>query len=159
MFAPGTLRTTYSGPLYATGETVRRERNDSRALAGYEGQERAYRRQTGGIGAGSRIRQYRAGIEADRRAGEQFARSQQSLAGALANDAESRFAFESSRAEELNQLRELMLDRNRIDQSFDLTLRGDRLDSQLVRRRLAAQSYQAATQRRAGFLSSLLDII
>jgi hypothetical protein len=52
-----------------------------------------------------------------------------------------------------------MLDRNRIDQSFDLTLRGDQFDSDLNRRRLSAEAYQAGKQRRSSFLSSLLDII
>ena len=52
-----------------------------------------------------------------------------------------------------------MLDRNRVDQNFDLTLRGDRNESDLNRRRLDAEAYQAAKQRRSSFLSSLLDII
>jgi hypothetical protein len=52
-----------------------------------------------------------------------------------------------------------MLDRNRIDQTFNLTRRGDRFESDLNRRRLDAEAYQAAKQRRSSFLSTLLDII
>ena len=83
MFASGTLQTTYSGPIFATGETVRRARNDARSMAGFAGQSRAYRPQTGGVGAGSRMAQYRAGIEADRRAADQIGRSQQALFDSL----------------------------------------------------------------------------
>jgi hypothetical protein len=159
MFASGTLQTTYSGPVLATGETVRRARNDARSMAGFAGQSRAYRPQTGGVGAGSRMGQYRAGIEADRRAAEQIGRSQQALFDSLSSDSGSRFEFETNQADEQNKLLTLMLDRNRIDQTFNLTRRGDTFDSDLNRRRLDAESYQAAKQRRSSFLSSLLDII
>lgn len=159
MFAAGTLQTTYSGPIYATGETLRRARNDAKAMAGFTGQSRAYQPQTGGVGAGSRMSLYRSGIEADRRAAEQNARAQQSLFDSLADDSESRFEFENNRADEMNKLRALMLDRGRIDQNFDLTLRGDTFDSQLTGRRLAAERYQADKQRKSSFLSTLLDII
>ena len=159
MFASGTFQTTYSGPIFATGETLRRSRNDARSMAGFTGQTRAYRPQTGGIGAGSQMAQYRAGLEADRRSADQYGRSQQALFDSLSNDSESRFEFENNRADETNKLRALMLDRNRVDQNFDLTLRGDRNESDLNRRRLDAEAYQAAKQRRSSFLSSLLDII
>ena len=159
MFAGGTFDTTYSGPILASGENARRGRNDARAMAAFAGQQRALVPQTGGVGAGSRMSRYRAGIEADRRAGEQYVASQQSLLENLANASESRFQYQSNQADELNKLRSLMLDRNRIDQNFDLTLRGDRLDSDLFRRQMDAQAYQAGKQRRSSFLSTLLDII
>jgi len=159
MYAGGTFETTYSGPILASGENARRARNDSRAMAAFAGQSRAYAPQTGGIGAGSRMSRYQSGIEADRRMAEQYGRSQQSLFENLASDAESRFQYQNNQADELNKLRSLMLDRNRIDQNFDLTLRGDRIDGELFKRQLDAQAYQAAKQRRASFLSTLLDII
>jgi hypothetical protein len=159
MFASGTFETTYSGPILATGENARRAKNDARAMAGFAGQSRAYLPQTGGVGAGSRMSRYRAGLEADRRAAEQYGRGQQSMFENLASDAEGRFQYQNNQADELNKLRALMLDRNRIDQNFDLTLRGDQFDSELVRRQLDAQAYQAAKQRRSSFLSSLMDII
>ena len=159
MFAGGTFETTYSGPILASGENARRARNDARAMAAFAGQARAYAPQTGGIGAGSRMNRFRSGLEADRRMAEQYGRSQQSLFENLANDAESRFQYQNNQSDELNKLRALMLDRNRIDQNFDLTLRGDRIDSELFQRQLDAQAYQAAKQRRSSFLSTLLDII
>jgi hypothetical protein len=159
MFAGGTFDSTYSGPVLASGENARRARNDSRAMAAFVGQQRALAPQTGGVGAGSRMSRYRAGVEADRRAAEQYATSQQLLFDGLANDSESRFQYQSNQADELNKLRALMLDKNRIDQNFDLTLRGDRIDGDLFRRQLEAQAYQAGKQRRSGFLSTLLDII
>ena len=86
-------------------------------------------------------------------------RQLESIADNLANASESRFQYQNNQADELNKLRSLMLDRNRIDQNFDLTLRGDRLDSDLFRRQMDAQAYQAGKQRRSSFLSTLLDII
>jgi hypothetical protein len=159
MFASGTFATTYSGPIQATGETVRRARNDAKAMAGFTGQERAFRPQTGGVGAGSRMSRYRAGLEADRRSADHYGRAQRALFDSLADDAEGRFEFEGNRADELNRFRSLMLDRNRIDQNFDLALRGEQFESDLLRRRLEAESYGARRQRRASFLSTLMDIV
>lgn len=67
MFASGTFESTYSGPILASGENVRRARNDARAMAAFAGQPRAFMPQVGGVGAGSRMNRYRAGLEADRR--------------------------------------------------------------------------------------------
>jgi hypothetical protein len=159
MFASGTFESTYSGPILASGENVRRARNDARAMAAFAGQSRSFMPQVGGGGAGSRMNRYRAGLEADRRTAEQYGRSQQALFENLADNAESRFQYQSNQADEHNRLRSLMLDRSRIDQNFDLTLRGDRFDSELFRRRLDAEAYQAAKQRRSSFLSTLLDIV
>lgn len=159
MFATGTFDTTYSGPILASGENVRRARNDARAMAAFTGQSRAFAPQVGGVGAGSRMTRYRAGLESDRRAAEQYGRAQQSIFENLANNTESQFQYQSNQADELNRLRALMLDRNRIDQNFDLTARGDRFDSELFKRRLDAEAYQAAKQRRSSFLSTLLDIV
>ena len=159
MFASGTFDTTYSGPILASGENARRAKNDARAMAAFSGQQRAFMPQTGGVGAGSRMNRYRAGLEADRRAAEQYGQAQQSMFENLANNAESGFQYQNNQADELNRLRALMLDRSRIDQNFDLTLRGDQFDSELFKRQLDAQAYQAAKQRRSSFLSSLLDII
>lgn len=159
MFAGGTFDTTYSGPILASGENVRRARNDARAMASFAGQSRAFAPQTGGIGAGSRMNRYRAGLEADRRAADQYGRAQQSILDGLANNAESQFQYQNNQADELNKLRALMLDRSRIDQTFDLTLRGDQFDSELFKRRLDAEAYQSGKQRRSSFLSTLLDII
>jgi len=159
MFAGGTFDTTYSGPILASGDNARRARNGSRALGAFAGQTRAFLPQTGGIAAGGRMANYRAGLEADRRAADQYGRSQQSMFENLANNAEAGFAYQSNQSDELNRLRSLMLDKNRIDQNFDLSLRGDTFDSDLFRRQMDAQAYQAAKQRRSSFLSSLLDII
>lgn len=159
MFASGTFDTTYSGPILASGENARRARNDARAMAAFTGQSRAFMPQVGGVGAGSRMSRYRAGLEADRRGAEQYGKAQQSIFENLANNTESQFQYQSNQADELNRLRALILDRNRIDQNFDLTLRGDRFDSELFKRRLDAEAYQAAKQRRSSFLSTLLDIV
>lgn len=159
MFASGTFATTYSGPILASGDNARRARNDARAMAAFTGQTRAYMPQVGGVGAGSRMSRYRAGLTADRSAAEQYGRAQQSIFEGLANNAESQFQYQNNQADELNRLRALMLDKNRIDQTFDLTLRGDRFDAELFKRRLDAEAYQAAKQRRSSFLSTLLDIV
>lgn len=159
MFASGTFDTTYSGPILASGENAKRARNDARAMAAFAGQSRALTPQVGGVGAGSRMTRYRTGLESDRRAAEQYGRAQQSMFDNLASNAESQFQYQNNQSDELNRLRALMLDRNRVDQTFDLTLRGDRFDSELFKRQLDAQAYQAAKQRRSSFLSSLLDII
>jgi hypothetical protein len=159
MFASGTLQPTYSGPIYATGETFRQQRNTERALAGLLGDSRSYRQQGRGIGAGGKLDRFRSGLTADRAAHEQLLRSQQAMFEEAANAAESRFEFEANRAGEFNRLRSLMLERDRIDQSFSLAKRGDDFDADLFVNRQAAEREAAKRQRRSSLFGTLLGIV
>lgn len=159
MFASGTLQPTYSGPLYATGETFRTQRNTDRALAGLLGESRSYRQQGRGVRAGGRLDRFQSGLTADRAANDQMLRSQQAMFDEAADAAESRFEFESNRADETNRLRSLMLDRDRIDQSFALAKRGDEFDADLFARRQAAERNAAMRQRRSSLFGTLLGIV
>jgi hypothetical protein len=158
MFADGTLTTTYSGPITATGETYRRARGDARALGNLLGESRAYQQQGRGIGAGSKMLRYRAGIESDKASQDAFSKAQAAMAEQAMDEGNANLQFQSGRADEANRLRALMLDRSRVDQSFDLTKRGDEYDNDLFRRRLKAERYAQSKQRQGGFFSSLLDI-
>lgn len=158
MFADGTLTTTYSGPITATGETFRRQRNDARALGNLLGESRGYMQQGKGIGAGSKMTRYRAGVEADRAAQEQYGRAQAAMAEEALAAGNADLQFRGNQADEMNKLRALMLEKDRTDQNFDLTKRGDDFDSDLFRRRLKAERYAQRKQRQGGFFSTLLDI-
>lgn len=158
MFADGTLQTTYSGPITASGETFRRARGDARALGNLLGERRGYMTQGRGIGAGSKLTRYQSGLQADRASQEAFAKSQAAIAEEALMGANAQLQYRSNQADEANRLRSLMLERDRVDQSFDLTKRGDQFDSDLFRRRLKAERYAAGKQREGGFLGTLLDI-
>lgn len=158
MFADDTFQTTYSGPITATGETFRRQRNDARALGNLLGDSRGYMQQGRGIGAGSKMLRYRAGIEGDRASQEQFAKAQAAMGDEALANANANLQFRSNQADEANRMRSLMLDKDRVDQNFDLTKRGDQFDSDLFRRQLRAERYAQRKQRQGGFFSTLLDI-
>lgn len=158
MFAEGTLKTTYSGPTYATGESLYRPRNEARALAGLLGNDRGYRTQGRGIAAGSRLSQYNAGMEAERAATDQYAAATKADLAALADRPEARFLYQKDAAEEQKSLRSLLMDKDRMQQSYDLTAQGDAIDNAMHYKKLRAEKYAADQQRRGSWLSSLLRI-
>ncbi|MFO0452123.1 MAG: hypothetical protein ACK52I_26305 [Pseudomonadota bacterium] len=161
MFAEGTVRPTYSGPITATGETFRRQRNEARAMGSFAGNQRAFAPQLAGQGvrAGSKMANYRAGVAADQQAAQQFAKAQQASIAGAGDAADSRFQYQSNVADEMNRLRGLLLDRDRFETSFSTTLRGDNYEAELARRRLAAERMAANMRRDTGFFSTLLDIV
>jgi hypothetical protein len=161
MFAEGTVRPTYSGPITATGETFRRQRNEARAMGAFAGNQRAFAPQlTGqGVRAGSKMANYRAGVAADQQASQQFAKAQQASLAGMGDMADARFQYQANTADEMNRLRSLLLDRDRFETSFSVAERGDNYDAELARRKLAAERMAANTRRSTGFFSSLLDIV
>lgn len=158
MFAEGTLTTSYSGPTYATGESLYRPRNESRALAGLLGNDRAYRVQGRGVGAGSRMAQYQAGMQADQASQDQYAAATKADLSAMADRPESRFAYQKNVADEQRSLRSLLLDGDKMKQAYNLAARGDTIDTALQASKLRAEKYAAEQQRRGSFLSSILGI-
>lgn len=159
MFAEGTLTTTYSGPVYATGESLYRPRNESRALAGLLGNDRAYRKQARGIGAGSKLSLYNAGMQAERESQDPYDAATKSDLAAIADRPESRFLYQKNAAEEMKSLRSLLLDSDRAKQQFALTERGDSFDAALQAKKMAAERYAAQQQRRSNWLGTLLGIV
>lgn len=159
MFARETFRTTYSSPVFASGETFRAQRNESQALAGLYGDTRQYRTQGRGIGAGSRMDRYHAGLSADKEAASRFAQSQQALLGQQQDDAEARLKYFQSTTDEMDKLRKLLLQGDSTDQSFDLTKRGDAYDLDISRRERKARNFARQASRSAQRPGNFLGLI
>jgi hypothetical protein len=65
MFSNGSFPQTYTGPITASGDLVRRLRSSGMAQGEFAGNERAFRPQKMGIGAGSAANAYRSGVASD----------------------------------------------------------------------------------------------
>lgn len=159
MFAEGTLQTTYSGPVYATGESLYRPRNEARALGGLLGNDRAYRAQGRGIGAGSKLSLYNAGMKADRESQDQYDAATKSDLAALADRPEARFLYQKNAAEEQKSLRSLLLDKDSTQQKFDISRVNDAIEANFQSRKIRAEQYAAQQQRKANWLGTLLGIV
>lgn len=159
MFAVGSYQSTYTGPFQASGETMRRQRNDAYAMGAASGDRRAYLNPNKGVGVGSKAMQYRAGLAGDSAAARQFGAGQQSLLENLTTNADSRFTYQNNQADELNMLRGLQLQREGADQNFRLTARGDEIDKNMTLRKMRAERDVANSQNNLALLSALLGAV
>lgn len=146
MFSVGSYTSTYTGPFEASGETLHRGRAEARAAGAAAGERRAYMAPGRGVGAGSGAMRYRAGLEADRNAAQQYGAAQQSLLSNLMGNAESRLMYENNQADELNLLRALQMQRDSADQNFALQLRGDNYERLLNKTKLRTERDVGAGQ-------------
>ena len=158
MFAEGTLTTTYSGPVYATGESLYRPRNEARALGGLLGNDRAYRTQGRGVGAGSKLSLHNAGMAAERAAQDQYDAATKSDLAALADRPEARFLYQKNAAEEQKTLRSLLMDRDTTQQRFNIQEGNDAIEAGLQNQKLRAERYAAQQQRKSNWLGTLLGL-
>jgi hypothetical protein len=145
--------------VYATGESLYRPRNEARALGGLLGNERAYRTQNRGIGAGSKLSAYNAGMSADRASQDQYDAASKSDLAALADRPDARFLYQQNAADEQKSLRSLLLDRNSNQQNFDIQRSNDAIESNLQSRKIRAEQYAQRQQQKSNFLGTLLGIL
>jgi hypothetical protein len=158
VFAEGSLQTTYTGPIYATGETLRRQRTDARALGNLLGDERAYLTQGRGIAAGNKGDRYRAGIQADQKMQDQYLADQKAIMASIGDRADSRFQYQTNQSEELAGLRNLMLSNDQIAQNYELNTRGNQIQQDAAKRQMVVQRRAAENQQRASLFSNILGI-
>jgi len=160
MFAPSTYSPTYSGPITATGETMRRARNDSVAQGLSRANRRMVRPMQQGVRAGTGNQRYRTNLLAG--LGEQDAR----LAGAQAyntyaqENAAAGLQYQANLANEMAGLRDLMFSKRSTDSEYDLGRRQLDIDSALRQASRDAASTTGAAALRSGeaaLLSGLLN--
>lgn len=159
MFSVGSYQPTYSGPITATGESYTRPRNEGRALSGLLGDSRQYRPQNRGISAGSKMFRYQAGIQADQAAQQGLEQSRQAMLQQATDRGEAVFQNQANRADELNDLKNLMLERTKTDETDRLAKRGEQFDTDVFHKKQAADRYAAEKQRQAQFWNTILGIL
>lgn len=157
MFKRDSYTATYQGPVLASGETLRRSVSNAGAMRSFAGNERAYRQENAGVGAGSRAARHQM------RMGAQQAMSQtpdhrSAYLQRLADNAETRLQYEGNTADERENLRRLLFDVDQTGITADMALRGDRQQNALGAESRRANTEIARQNRRGtitGFLGGL----
>lgn len=108
MFAPETYRPTHQGPFLATGETLRRARNDAQAVGDSQSVARAYYRPMRGVAAGSPMGGLRANMAADAGRSRATAQSMQAYNQLVQQNAMANLAAQTMQAQELRGLADLL---------------------------------------------------
>jgi len=139
MFASDSYPPTYSGPIEASGEQMRRNRNQNMAQAAFRGNSRMFRRQKG-TGAGTQRDAYQSGLQADTEAAKGYANAQRTLFDQLTANTDANFAFQTNRAGEESSIRDLLLSRRNTDQSNELELRDIEIQRKLQERQRAVEN-------------------
>ncbi|NBU79454.1 MAG: hypothetical protein EBS50_10370 [Sphingomonadaceae bacterium] len=157
MFALDSYTPTLSGPIEAAGEQMRKNRNQNMAQAAFRGNSRMFRRQKG-IGAGTQLDAYRAGIQADNEAAKGYANAQRSLFDQMTANADARFAYETNRAGEESSIRDLLLNRKSTDQANELELRDLEIQRKLQERQRAVENESRRLARNASMGGMLMGL-
>jgi hypothetical protein len=157
MFAADSYPPTYSGPVEASGEQMRRNRGQSMAQAAFRGNSRMFRRQKG-TGAGTQLDAYRSGMQADTEAAKGYANAQQTLFDQLTANADANFSFQTNRAGEESSIRDLLLNRKNTDQSNQLELREIDIQRRLQARQRAVENESRRLARAASVGGMLMGL-
>lgn len=158
MFASGTYSPTYSGPITATGDLLRRLRNSGMSQAEFSGNARAFRPQKMGIGAGSGMTQFQGGIAGDAQRAKGYADAQKSIGDFEQNLADARLAYQTGAADEMAGIRGLKTQQRRIEQGSELDLRKLGIDTSINEYQRQALAYANKLKNRAsigGLLAGL----
>ena len=158
MFSTDSFTPTYSGPILASGEAIRRARNSAMAQSEFAGNPRAFNPMMTGIGAGGRGNAYRKNIQGDVARSQGFSGAQQGYAENTMNNANANFQYQTNAAGEQSGLRGLLLDANKIDQTADLDIRQMGIGAHLQTAQREAENRAAGYRRKAtigGMLAGL----
>ena len=109
-----TFATTFSGPIKRPNSNFETARNEAMAQAAFQGNQRAFNAPLGqqGIGAGSKMQGYRAGIQADSEAAKGYADAQQQVMDKFSEAPTANLQFQERLSGERGWVRDLLLDQN-----------------------------------------------
>lgn len=154
MFTRDSFQPTYSGPMLASGETLRRSISDAGANQSFVGNQRAYRPMTQGISAGSKAQQYRTNLMADTQAAN-AGDYRSAYLDYLSGNANAQAAFDRNATQERDSLRRLLLDTDSTDRTSDLESREARYFQELKRKERLTNRRMGAAQRSSGIFGFL----
>ena len=159
MFAPETYRPTYQGPFLATGETMRRARNDTQSIGDAASVKRAYYRPMRGVAAGSPMADLRAGMAADSRASQAAAQSMQAYNQLVQQNAMENLAFQTMRANEMRGLAQLLQGKRQADYSTTAANRDMASQSRVFEEQMRTEDEMRRMQDRAGRRRMALGVL
>jgi len=157
MFKRDSYTATYQGPVLASGETLRQSVSNTGAMRAFAGNERAYRPQNQGVGAGSRAARFQSRMGAQQ-AMAQAPDFRSAYLARLAENADTQLQYEGSAADERDTLRRLLFDVDQTTAVSNTALRGDRQQQELGRLSRRANEQIGEANRRGtilGFLGGL----
>lgn len=148
---------TFTGPIKRDPNLAQSARNESMAKAAYAGDVRGYYGQTGrGVQAGSKMANYRAGLQADSEAAKGYAQAQQDLMNRYAQDASAELLFQERQAGEQGWLRDLLLDRDDVRTQERKAAFKRKADVEMNEYQIRVDDAVARDRREAEIWSSLL---
>lgn len=149
MFAANSYKPTFSGPITASGEQLRRGKNSAMQQSAFAGQQRAYLPKGRGIRAGSRLADYQSGMQADTAMAQGYAKAQQLAQADQLYNADAVQRYQQNRAGEDAFLRNLLLGQRRVDEGSALDMAGIDTQELLSRRQRDVQNEAARMNRQA----------
>lgn len=163
MFAPETYRPTYQGPFMATGETLRRARNDAQASGDSQAVARAYSKPMRGIQAGSPMSSLRASLLADAQ-GQQANNEGMNAYNQLSQqNSQNNLAFQVARAKELSGLASMLLGKKETDYMTEASQKDMDSSQRVFKRQMEVnremQRRQEEAARRRVFMNSATGIL
>ena len=151
MFAPNTYRPTHSGPFLATGETMRRARNDAQAAGDAQSVSRGFMPMRRGVAAGSLSDSLRSNMMADSQAMQAQAQSMQGYNQMAQDNATANLQYQTNLAREMGGLRDLLFSKESVDYSKQAAAQdrdasraafGDEMAAASAQQRMATESAQ-----------------
>ena len=158
MFAQDTYNPTYSGPILASGDNLRRARNSAMQQSQFQGNQRAFRPQGLGIGAGSKMSAFRSGLLADAERFKGMTAAQQAYQDNMMANAEASLSFQRNRAEEDAGIRGLQTTRLQADQKGELDYRDLNIGRALQERQRQVENQARDATRRASMGGLLMGL-
>jgi hypothetical protein len=158
MFSAASFTPTYSGPITASGDLLRRNRNTAMSQAEYAGNERAFRPMRLGMGAGSGLMRHQGGIASDVERAKGYAQAQQAMGDYETMLANAQLGYQTNVADEQAGIANLLLKQRQIDQGASLDLRENRISRGLADYKRRVENESARFKREAsvgGILAGL----
>ena len=148
---------TFSGPIKKDPNLSQVARNEAMSKAAYGGDPRQYVGQVGkGVGAGSNMAGYRAAMLGSAEASKAQAQAQQELLNRFSDEQSAELTFQERQAGEQGWLRDLLLDRDDIQNRERMSAYKRKADVEIGRFKRRVDDSVAQANREAEFWSSLL---
>jgi len=149
MFAANSYKPTFSGPMLASGEQLRRGKNSAMQQSAFAGNQRAYLPRNTGVRAGSKMADYQSGLQADAAMAKGYAEAQRLAQADQLYNAGATQRYQQNRAGEDAFLQNLLLGQRRIDEGSALDMAGIDTSEMLSQRQREVQEEAARLNRQA----------
>lgn len=148
MFANDSYKPTYTGPFLATGEQMRRARNNARASGDSRAVARTMRPMRRGVQAGSLASMLTGDMASDATRMQGINQANQTYNQMVQQNAANNLGFNQARINEFLGLQRLLREQDQLDMNVRASDADREADAQIFNRQLAAQREQDDRARR-----------